>query len=230
MQIRRNPVPALCLAATLLTAPLAAQSVDEGKQSAFDHAVALEELVSGMSMELWDYAEIALQESRSAAYLAGILEEEGFTVERGVAGMPTAFVASWGSGTPILGVLAEYDALPNIGNAPVPARNPRDDGHIHGHGCGHNLFGAASVASAIAIKRMMDDHGTAGTVRLYGTPAEETVVGKVYMAREGLFDDLDAAIVWHPGQSTQVSNSRAQALNNFEISFRGQAAHGAADP
>jgi len=147
-----------------------------------------------------------------------------------VAGMPTAFVASWGSGTPILGVLAEYDALPNIGNAPVPERTPREDGHIHGHGCGHNLFGAASVAGAIAIKRMMEEHDTPGTLRLYGTPAEETVVGKVYMAREGLFDDLDAAIVWHPGQATGVTNSRAQALNNFEVTFTGQAAHAAADP
>jgi aminobenzoyl-glutamate utilization protein B len=232
--IEAMPTPRLfamaALAAACVSVPLAAQSVDEGKRSALEHAVALEEMVAGISMELWDYSEIALRESRSATYLAGILEGEGFSVERGVAGMPTAFVASWGSGAPILGVLAEYDALPNIGNAPRPERAPRDDGHIHGHGCGHNLFGAASVASAIAIKRMMEEHGTPGTVRLYGTPAEETVVGKVYMAREGLFDDLDAAIVWHPGQSTAVSNSRAQALNNFEVTFRGQAAHGAADP
>jgi aminobenzoyl-glutamate utilization protein B len=218
------------LALALIPSPLSAQSVETGKASALGHAAALDDLVSGMSMELWDYAEIALRESRSATYLADILEAEGFSVERGVAGMPTAFVASWGSGTPILGVLAEYDALPNIGNAAQPERTPREDGHVHGHGCGHNLFGAASVGSAIAIKRMMDEHGTPGTVRLYGTPAEETVVGKVYMARDGLFDDLDAAIVWHPGQETKVSNNRARALNNFEVTFRGQAAHGAADP
>lgn len=227
----RGPVTALAaLFAAVAAPPVAGQSVEEGKRSALEHAAALDELVSGMSMELWEYAEIALEESRSAAYLSGILEDEGFTVERGVAGMPTAFVASWGSGSPILGVLAEYDALPNIGNAAVPERAPREDGHIHGHGCGHNLFGAASVASAIALKRMMEEHGTPGTVRLYGTPAEETVVGKVYMAREGVFDDLDAAIVWHPGQETKVSNNRARALNNFEVTFRGQAAHGAADP
>ncbi len=227
--LRRLP-SAVLLSVFAVASPLSAQSVDEGKESALNHARSLEELVAGMSMELWDYAEIALEESRSATYLSGILEDEGFSVERGVAGMPTAFVASWGSGTPILGVLAEYDALPNIGNAARPERTPRDDDHVHGHGCGHNLFGAASVAGAIAIKRMMEEHGTSGTVRLYGTPAEETVVGKVYMAREGVFDDLDAAIVWHPGQATGVSNSRAQALNNFEVTFRGQAAHGAADP
>ncbi len=207
-----------------------AQSIEEGKASAFAHATALDDLVGQMSARLWDFSEIALQEVESARYLAGILDEEGFTLEKGVAGMPTAFVASWGSGRPVLGVLAEYDALPNIGNAPEPRRATREDGHRHGQGCGHNLFGAASVAAAIAVKRMMADYGTEGTVRLYGTPAEETVVGKVYMARDGLFDDLDAAIVWHPGQKTAVSNNRARALNNFEITFLGQAAHGAADP
>ena len=223
---------ALALAAVVAPGPAVAtaQSVEKGKQDAFDHAAALNELVAEMSMRLWDFSEIALEEAESSSYLARVLEDEGFALERGAAGMPTAFVASWGSGRPILGVLAEYDALPNIGNAPEPRRAPREDGRVHGHGCGHNLFGAASVAAAIAIKRMMADHGTTGTVRLYGTPAEETLVGKVYMARDGLFDDLDASIVWHPGQNTAVSNNRARALNNFEVSFRGQAAHGAADP
>ena len=225
---------AVALALAVVVAPIsavaAAQSVEQGKQDAFDHAAALNELVAEMSMRLWDFSEIALEEAESSSYLARVLEDEGFALERGAAGMPTAFVASWGSGRPILGVLAEYDALPNIGNAPEPRRALREDGHVHGHGCGHNLFGAASVAAAIAIKRMMADHGTTGTVRLYGTPAEETLVGKVYMARDGLFDDLDASIVWHPGQNTAVSNNRARALNNFEVSFRGQAAHGAADP
>ena len=218
------------LLATLPPTPASPQSVEEGKSSALAHATALEDLVAGISARLRDFSEIALEEHQSSGYLADVLEDEGFTVERGVAGMPTAFVASWGSGRPILGVLAEYDALPNIGNAVQPGRAPREDDHPHGQGCGHNLFGAASVAAAIAIKRMMADHGTAGTVRLYGTPAEETVVGKVYMARDGLFDDLDASIVWHPSQKTAVSNNRARALNNFEVSFHGQAAHGAADP
>ncbi len=235
----RPAVPSWHLAAATLAvavaadlSPLPAQSVEAGKRSALDHATALAPLVADMSLRLWDFAEVALQETRSAAYLAGALEAEGFAVERGVAGMPTAFVASWASNEdgPVLGVLAEYDALPQVGNAAVPRLQPREDGTTRGHGCGHNLFGAASVAAAVAIKRMMAEHGTPGTVRLYGTPAEETVVGKVYMARDGLFDDLDAAIVWHPGQRTAVSNNRARALNNFEVTFRGQAAHGAADP
>ncbi len=236
--LRHRLLPLSALACWLASAsapaarPLGAQTVEEGKQSALDHAAALAPLVAEMSTSLWDFSEIALRETRSAAYLAGVLENEGFDVERGVAGMPTAFVASWRSGEdgPVLGVLAEYDALPGVGNAIVPRLQAREDGTAHGHGCGHNLFGAASVAAAIAIKRMMAEHGTPGTVRLYGTPAEETVVGKVYMARDGLFDDLDAAVVWHPGQKTAVSNNRARALNNFEVVFHGQAAHGAADP
>jgi aminobenzoyl-glutamate utilization protein B len=141
MPFLRRLSQAALLSAFTVGSPLSAQSVEEGRESALDHAMALEELVAGMSMELWDYSEIALQESRSAAYLSGILEDEGFTVERGAAGMPTAFVASWGSGTPILGVLAEYDALPNIGNAARPERSPRDDEHI-------TVTGAGTTSSA----------------------------------------------------------------------------------
>ena len=158
------------------------------------------------------------------------LEEAGFSIESGVAGMPTAFVATYGSGRPVIGVLAEYDALPGVGNAPVPEREPREDGVTSGHGCGHNLFGAASVAGAIALKRMMEDQGIEGTIKLFGTPAEETVVGKVYMAKAGVFDGLDAVIDWHPGTETEVKNQKGRAMNNFEVEFFGQAAHAAADP
>ena len=144
--------------------------------------------------------------------------------------MPTAFVASFGTGRPIIGVLAEFDALPGVGNAIVPRKEPREDGLRDGQGCGHNLFGAGSVAAAVAIKRTMEAHGLSGTVRLYGTPAEETVVGKVYMAKAGLFDDLDATLDWHPSLETTVGNQSGQAMNTFEVEFYGQAAHAAADP
>ena len=200
------------------------------KATALAAVEALGPEIREMSKKLWDLSELALLESQSAEYLADLLEREGFTVERGVAGMPTAFVASFGSGAPRIGVLAEYDALPNIGNAVVPRKEPREDGLIHGQGCGHNLFGAGSVGAAIAIKRTMEEHGLAGTVRLYGTPAEETVVGKVYMAKAGLFDDLDASLDWHPGLETKVNNQTGQAMNNFQVEFFGQAAHAAADP
>lgn len=217
--------------ATVIPAPASAQAtLSPAKQAALAHATALEAEIRDMAMELWQYSEIALRETRSAAFLSGILEDEGFRVERGVADMPTAFVAEWGSGKPIIGVLAEYDALPGIGNAVVPYRDGREDEHPHGQGCGHNLFGSASVAAAIALKRTLDEEGIPGTIRLYGTPAEETVVGKVYMAREGLFDDVDAVIEWHPGQTTEVGNNPGLAMNNFEVEFRGQAAHSAADP
>ena len=207
-----------------------AQELGPEKATALAAVEALGPEIMEMSMKLWDFSEIALMEVQSAEFLADLLEEEGFQVDRGVAGMPTAFVASFGSGKPVVGILAEYDALPNIGNAVVPRKAPREDGQIHGQGCGHNLFGAGSVGAAIAIKRTMEEHGLAGTVRLYGSPAEETVVGKVYMAKAGLFDDLDAAFDWHPGTETGVRNSSGQAMNNFQVEFYGQAAHAAADP
>nr|BCX00034.1 MAG: amidohydrolase [Bacteroidota bacterium] len=183
-----------------------------------------------LSDELWRYAETALREERSAALLAQVLEQAGFQVQRGVADMPTAFVASYGSGRPIIGILAEFDALPGVGNEPRPEKAPRTDGVESGHGCGHNLFGAACVVAALALKEYMQAHNLPGTIRLYGCPAEETVVGKVYMAKEGLFDDLDAALEWHPGTETEVRNQPGRALNNFVIEFFGQAAHASADP
>jgi len=207
-----------------------AQELSGPRATAFEMAESVSAQVEEISQTLWDFSETALRETRSANYLADLLEEEGFAVERGVADMPTAFVATFGSGEPVLGILAEFDALPGVGNAPRPTRAPRDDNHPHGHGCGHNLFGAASVGSAIALKRTLEREGLEGTIKLYGTPAEETVVGKVYMARDGLFDDLDASLTWHPGLETEVDNSMSLAMNNFEVEFRGQAAHGAADP
>ncbi|MGD2068624.1 MAG: amidohydrolase [Gemmatimonadota bacterium] len=230
----RPPIAVALLLASLFhvvpPAPAGAQEPNEAMRAALDHATELEGEVERMAMRLWDYSEIALREVRSADLLAGVLQEEGFTVERGVAGMPTAFVATWGEGAPVVGILAEYDALPGIGNAVEPRRSPREDGYAHGQGCGHNLFGAASVGAALALKRAMEDEGVSGTVKLFGTPAEETVVGKVYMARDGVFDGLDAVLEWHPGQETQVNNNAGLAMNNFEIEYHGQAAHGAADP
>lgn len=200
------------------------------KQIVIEQVDALEDEIKNMSMELWNYSETALREVRSAAFLAAILEREGFKLERGVANMPTAFVATWGDGGPVIGILAEYDALPNIGNEPVALRQPRADGHAHGHGCGHNLFGAGSVGAAIALKRTMLAEGIKGTVKLFGTPAEETVVGKVYMANAGVFDGIDITLDWHPFYTTEVTNEQGQALNNFQVEFFGKAAHSAFDP
>ncbi len=220
---------ALILAAAL-SLPATTMGQQTAKTTADQAADELATTVEAMAADLWKYSETALREEQSSSMLADILEKEGFQVKRGVAGMPTAFIASYGNGSPVIGVLAEYDALPGVGNAAVPRKEPRADGVINGQGCGHNLFGAASVGGAIAIKRALQKHKLTGTVRLYGTPAEETVVGKVYMAKAGIFDDLDGAIEWHPGQENEVRNQPGRALNNFEVEFFGQAAHSSADP
>ncbi|AEN72288.1 amidohydrolase [Rhodothermus marinus SG0.5JP17-172] len=227
---KRRVIAISALLLALSASAAAGQDLAAYKQEALQETEQLRETLRHLAQELWRYAETALQEERSAALLAEALEAEGFRVQRGVAGMPTAFIAEWGSGRPIIGILAEYDALPGVGNAPVPERHSREDGVSSGHGCGHNLFGAASTVGAIVLKRMMERHRIPGTVRLYGTPAEETVVGKVYMARAGVFDDLDAAIEWHPGTETAVRNQPGRAMNNFIVRFHGQAAHASADP
>ncbi|HSR49521.1 MAG TPA: amidohydrolase [Acidobacteriota bacterium] len=230
--MKRLPLTALLLTALVLTAPCAlrGQDLESAKEAALAQAQELAPEVERLSRQLWDLSETALKETDSARLLTEALRREGFSLEEGVAGMPTAFVAEYGSGSPIIGVLAEYDALPGVGNAAVPRKEPRADGVTSGQGCGHNLFGAASVSGAIAVKRVMEERGLSGTIRLYGTPAEETVVGKVYMAKAGIFDDLDAVIEWHPDTETAVRNQPGRAMNNFEVEFFGQAAHGAADP
>ena len=226
------PLPFVAAASmvVVLASPAGAQAPAAAKRAVLAETERLSAEIARIASTLWDYSELALREDKSAGLLAGILEREGFRVEQGVAGMPTAFVATYGSGKPIVGILAEYDALPGIGNAAVPRRQPREDGVTSGQGCGHDLFGAGSVGGAIALKRAMEQQKLPGTLRLYGTPAEETGVGKIYMARDGLFDDLDAALEWHPGQNNSVGNSPNQALNNFTIEFSGQPAHAAFDP
>ncbi|NIM50570.1 MAG: amidohydrolase [Gemmatimonadales bacterium] len=216
--------------AVLPCGTVAAQELSPEKQATLETVEALSWDIRRMSETLWEYSETALLEDRSAEFLAQLVEREGFTVERGVAGMPTAFIASYGTGRPIIGILAEYDALPGVGNAAVPRRSPRDDGVTSGQGCGHNLFGAGSVAAAVALRRVMQARGLEGTIRLYGTPAEETVVGKVYMAKAGVFDDLDAALEWHPSLETGTRNQPGRAMNNFTVEFFGQAAHASSDP
>jgi aminobenzoyl-glutamate utilization protein B len=185
--------------------------------------------LTGVSDRLWQLAETGLREHRSAATLADYLEDEGFTVERGVAGMPTAFVARWGHGEPVIGILAEYDALPGISNVAEPTQSPLEPG-APGHGCGHNLFGTASAGAAVAAKAVMEDEGLPGTIVLYGTPAEETLIGKVYMAKAGVFDNADVVLDWHPSQETGADYESSRAMNNFTVEFHGRTAHGAADP
>ncbi|MHC4495265.1 MAG: amidohydrolase [Planctomycetota bacterium] len=207
-----------------------AQNTDLLKQKVIEQVDSIEAVIQEMAIELWDYSELALRETRSASFLVSKLKQAGFEVETNVADIPTAFVATYGSGLPVVGILAEYDALPGVGNQVAPERKPRADGVTSGHGCGHNLFGAASVGSAIALKQLMERENLEGTLKLFGTPAEETVVGKVYMAKAGVFDGLDAVLEWHPSYDNEVRNQTGRAMNSFEVEFFGQAAHGSADP
>lgn len=182
-----------------------------------------------MSDQIWAFAETALRESRSSRLLADYAEKQGFKVQRGVAGMPTAFVATYGEGRPVIGILGEYDALPGISQKAATTKEPLEAGAA-GHGCGHNLFGAASLGAATAIKELIAAGKLKGTVKFYGTPAEESVGGKLYMAREGMFNDLDVCLAWHPGDETEADTGSSQAMVDFLVEFKGKAAHAAADP
>lgn len=178
---------------------------------------------------IWEWAEPALAEHRSSELLAGLLERAGFDVQRGVSGMPTAFVASFGSGEPVVAYLAEFDALPGLSQHAEATRRPRADGGW-GHGCGHNLFGAGSVGAALALAEAMTEHDLPGTVRLYGTPAEEHGIGKVFLVRDGHFDDVAACLSWHPGDENEVDLQPSKALRSFEVTFFGRSAHAAGAP
>lgn len=182
-----------------------------------------------LSHQIWEYAEIGYQETKSSALLSAELEKAGFRVERGVANMPTAFIATWGSGKPVIAILGEYDALPGLSQDAVPEKKPLVQGG-NGHGCGHNTFGVAAVQAAIAVKREMEQKKIPGTLRLYGTPAEEGGGGKIHMIRAGLFKDADAAITWHPWDQNSPSNERWLATVAARFQFTGKSAHAAAAP
>jgi aminobenzoyl-glutamate utilization protein B len=185
--------------------------------------------LTNLSDQVWRFAETALRETRSSKLLADYAETQGFEVKRGVAGMPTAFVASYGQGRPIIGILGEYDALPGISQKAQPVKEALEAGSP-GHGCGHNLFGAASLGAAVAIKELIAAGKLKGTIRFYGTPAEESVGGKIYMARDGLFSDLDVCLAWHPDDKIRADVDSTQAIVDFIVEFKGKAAHAAADP
>jgi aminobenzoyl-glutamate utilization protein B len=185
--------------------------------------------LTGLSDKIWAYEEDAFQEFQSAKLLADYAESQGFTVKRGVAGIPTAFTAEYGSGKPIIGIMGEFDALPGLSQKTVPTKDPLHEG-APGHGCGHNLFGVASLGAATAIKDLIESGQLKGTVRFYGTPAEEKYFGKLWMVRAGLFDDLDVCMDWHPSAETKVNVQKGLALVDFMVEFYGQAAHASGDP
>ncbi len=220
---------ALALSALSTLAAPAPATAQSGHDAVVAHVEANAADYAAVAQQIWDLAEVGYQETESSALLQEQLARAGFEIEDGVAGMPTAFVASWGEGSPVIGVLAEFDALPGITQSRSPYPDPVFSMRA-GHACGHHLFGAGSVAAALAVKDWLASSGTPGTIRLYGTPAEEGGAGKVYMVRGGLFGDVDAVLHWHPSSANDASPSTSLANKSAKFRFRGVSAHAAGAP
>lgn len=187
------------------------------------------EKYAAMSYTIWSWAEMGYQEKKTTELMQNHLRDEGFSIDAGVADIPTAFIASYGSGKPVIAILAEMDALPGLSQSAQPERLPIKE-EMPGHACGHHLFGTGSIAAAVAVKNWMKDTGASGTIRLYGTPAEEGGSGKVYMVRGGFFNDVDAVLHWHPSDRNDASPSSSLANKSAKFRFKGIAAHAAGAP
>ena len=190
---------------------------------------AREERYGQIARAIWEHPELGYQETRSAALLRGELQAAGFRITENVAGIPTAFIAEWGSGAPVIAILGEYDALPGLSQEDAPQRKPRAEG-APGHGCGHNLFGAGSALAAAAVKEHMEKAGLKGTLRFYGTPAEEGGGGKIFMIRAGAFKDVDIVLAWHPMDRNEADANPWLANLSARFRYTGRAAHAAKSP
>lgn len=186
-------------------------------------------LYKSMALDIWNFSEVGYKEVKSSALLQKTLKDNGFKVDAEVAGIPTAFVASYGSGQPVIGILAEFDALPGLSQEAVPQRKSII-GKEAGHACGHHLFGTGSVAAGIAIKKLIEEKKIKGTIKVFGCPAEEGGSGKVYMVRAGLFKDVDVAIHWHPDDENSVTMTSALANKSAKFRFKGLSAHASSAP
>ena len=200
----------------------------EDKNAVLENLTSKTQQYGHISHQIWNLAEMGYLEEESSALLQKTLADEGFSIKEGVAGIPTAFVAEYGSGSPIIALLGEYDALPGLSQQAVAEKKSANK--AAGHACGHHLFGTASSAAAIAVKDWMKANNIAGTIRFYGCPAEEGGSGKVYMVREGLFNDVDVALHWHPGDGNSASAGAALANKSAKFRFHGISAHAAGAP
>ena len=221
-----------CLPGVALAALFSAGA--SGQQSAAHRQI--KELVDRHSVKyvetskaIWGFAEVGYREEKSSSLLQRGLKEAGFRVEAGVADEPTAFVATYGQGRPVIGIMGEFDALPGLSQAVKPDRGPVVES-APGHGCGHNLLGAGAALAAVALKEYMEGNHVAGTLRYYGTPAEEGGSGKVYMIRAGLFQDVDVVLHWHPDNHNAVFNGGFLANTSAKFKFHGKSAHAALAP
>ncbi|HEX7184120.1 MAG TPA: amidohydrolase [Thermoanaerobaculia bacterium] len=217
------------LAATSLALMAEPAAQSDPKTVAFGWIDSNGTTLNRVNRNIWEWAETGLEEHKSSKELQDLLRANGFTVENGVAGMPTAFVATYGTGQPVIGILAEFDALPGLSQDASPERTPRA-GAVAGHGCGHSVFGTASTAAAIGVKQALAAGAIKGTVKLFGTPAEETGIGKTYMLREGLFKDVDTILAWHAGDSTRASWNFSKAMVSVKFKFEGLASHASVSP
>lgn len=215
----------------VLFLPLVAlsQKIGKNKRAVIAAVEHHKENLIRISDSIWGFAEIAFQESKSSEVLASYAEKNGMKVTRGVAEIPTAFTATYGSGKPVISILGEFDALPGLSQNIQPIKNAMTQG-APGHGCGHNLFGAASLGAAIAIKEQIEKGSFTGTVKFLGTPAEEKYFAKVWMVKAGLWSDVDVNLSWHPGAFTAADVQSSLSLIDFIVEFYGQAAHASLDP
>ncbi|MBM3296721.1 MAG: amidohydrolase [Candidatus Aminicenantes bacterium] len=240
MNKKKSPVLRLRLVlAVLLTAALCAASAPAKSNISKEKASLLHwlskpdvvERFGRLSDAVWSYAELGMQEFKSSKLLADTLETEGFSVERGAAGMPTCFVAAYGSGRPVIGFLGEFDALPMLSQkGRVPRKDPVVEG-APGHGCGHNTMGVAAAAAAIALKNVLQRYNLPGTIKVFGSPAEETLISRPYMVRAGLFEGVDAVIDNHSSSGLSTGYGRdGNAVFSVVFTFRGRTAHSAGAP
>lgn len=222
----------LCTAVVLSVAAQnknAVSSSEKLKEQSLAYLESNYDLYKQNALAIWNYAEVGYKEIKSSRLHVQTLLDNGFTVDTGVAGIPTAFVATYGSGKPVIGILAEYDALPGLSQEAVPEKKPVA-GKDAGHGCGHHLFGTASVAAGTAVKKLIEEKKFAGTIKVFGCPAEEGGSGKVYMVRAGLFNDVDVVLHWHPDDENGVTMTSALANSSAKFRFYGTSAHASSAP
>ena len=219
----------IILLTTLTIISAQSQSTNKLKKELLNSIEQKTDELTSLSDKIWEAAEVAFRENKSAEYLIEYAEANGLIVEKGLAGMPTAFTASYGQGKPVIGIIGEFDALPGLSQTSDSHRNVLIEGGA-GHGCGHNLFGTASLGAAIAIKELIEKGDLKGTVKFFGTPAEEKFFGKLWMIRDGVFDDVDICMDWHPADKTEANVQPSLALVDFMVEFSGQSAHASVDP
>jgi aminobenzoyl-glutamate utilization protein B len=192
---------------------------------------ALGDVIWDMASKVWEFAELGFEELQSSAYESAVLEKHGFSIgDRGIGGIDTSWIATWGSGSPVLGILVEFDALPGLGNDTVPTKTPAKNGNTNGHGCGHNLIGSGAIGAALALKACMEKENTPGTIKVFGCPAEELLAGKNYMAQAGAFEGLDACLHHHPGPINAALNFHTTAAMDLTIEWEGTTSHAGQSP